>query len=477
MVTKTVPMPTSARKGAPGTVREGSVPPSKERAATAALWLIVLATIVLLPDAFVRWFLPKDAVAAMAVAVASVGAARGRLPRWFVVVATAAGSVALVSVLLSAAPTVQLWGRWPRYEGLVTLPVYFGAVWVGARLLGPTAPSTKPRTLIRAAATAAIALGLVSLLEAVGAGPFPSDLARPGSLAGNASDQGILGSLLLSVLLLPVLRAWAGLAVARAAAGGGRATFPTSLVERLWLTAALVLAATSVVLSASRAGLLSAGVVVCVLLVLEIVRLGRGFALRTVGGGVATLLVLLGGALAVPFTRDRLVGSSPLSGSSMQSRFTFWQDSLTVLSRHPLGVGPSGFLNANAAASTGGETLDSPHNLVLQVAMSGGIPLVILVVGIAIAACVRGLRSWGQATRSGDAARGDLIAGALAGLAGFGIALQTHFTAPSTTILAALLLGAVVSRAADSGIRERVGVGVGGLRVTATIIRTVALFG
>jgi hypothetical protein len=36
-------------------------------------------------------------------------------------------------------------------------------------------------------ATAAIALGAVSLLEAVGAGPFPSDLTRPASLTGNAT--------------------------------------------------------------------------------------------------------------------------------------------------------------------------------------------------------------------------------------------------------------------------------------------------
>lgn len=159
------------------------------------------------------------------------------------------------------------------------------------------------------------------MLEAIGAGPFPSDLTRPGSLAGNASDQGILGGLFVAVLVLPVLRAWTVAPAARVAPRGRPAPKaiprPGSRVERLWLTAALILASASVILSAFRAGLLSAGVVVCVLLVLEAVRVGRGFVLRTVGGGMATLLILCGGALAVPFTRDRVLGSSPLAGSSL----------------------------------------------------------------------------------------------------------------------------------------------------------------
>ncbi|WP_166804835.1 hypothetical protein [Cryobacterium sp. Sr8] len=118
-------------------------------------------------------------LAAIAVALASVAVSRGRLPRWFVIAAASAAALALLGVLLSAAPAAQLWGRWPRYEGLVTLPVYFGALWAGARLLGPGVPAARVRTLLRAAATAAIALGAVSVLEALGARPFATDLARP----------------------------------------------------------------------------------------------------------------------------------------------------------------------------------------------------------------------------------------------------------------------------------------------------------
>ena len=514
---------TVSRSGQTGAGESGSVSGRfGERAAATAIWMLVLASIVLLPDAFVRWFLPKDALAAIAVAGASAAVARGRLPRWFAVAAGVAAVIALLSVLMSAAPAAQLWGRWPRYEGLVTLPVYFGAVWAGARLLGPATPVATLRTLARAVATAAIALGVVSLLEAGGARPFPSDLARPGSLTGNATDQGILGALFLAVLALPVLRAWMGAGSGRGAADGGAGS-----AERAWLTTGLLLAVASVVLSASRAGLLAAGVVVLVLLALELVRLGRGFARRTALGGIAALLLLLGGALAVPFTRGRLLGSSPLSTSSLEARFTFWRDSVAVLGNNPFGVGASGFLNANAAASVGESTLDSPHNWLFQTAMAGGIPLLVLVLGIVAAAAACGVRAWrlvacsatdavradrssapgtgiagvgtgragpAQAGRGSvahaaavlaraDAARADLLAAALAGLSGFGIALLTHFTAPSTTILAGVLVGVLVAGAPRGrsgkqlGAQRRDRLGTVAARALGGGIRTVVLVG
>ncbi len=318
--------------------RPAPIPPGRRRAATVGLWLLVASSIFFLPDAFVRWFLPKDALAAIAVVLASVAVARGRLPRWFVAAASAALAVALLSVLISAAPGVQLWGRWPRYEGLVTLPVYFGAVWVGARLLGPAAPAASLRTLVRAIATAAVALGLVSLLEAVGARPIATDLARPGSLTGNATDQGVLGAIFCAMLILPVLRAWAE----------PRKAF----AERAWLSTALLFAAATVIVSASRAGLLAAVTVLGILMVLEIVPSTSRRRLHLVGLTALAGMVLIGGALTVPFTRSRLLGASPLSTQSLEGRFIFWSDAADVLAERPLGVGVSGFLNANSRNST-----------------------------------------------------------------------------------------------------------------------------
>ncbi|MCI4658255.1 O-antigen ligase family protein [Cryobacterium zhongshanensis] len=507
---------------------------ARERLGALSIWLLVLASIVLWPDAFVRWFLPKDALAAIAVVCAALSGARGRLPRWFVAASAATAALALIAVLLSAAPASQLWGRWPRYEGLVTLPVYFGAVWAGARLLGPGPDSavadragagveasgrpvnrslparaadvaraaallgaSRTRTLVRAVAGAALLLGIVSVLEAWGARPFSSDLARPGALTGNATDQGVLGALFLALLALPVLRAWMphGVSLIGGAASAARTRVVATAVsarERAVLSVALVLALATVVLSASRAGLVAAAVVLVTLAVLELARLrlartridstesagragknslparvsgkksvglihpdrgagrsgGRGRGLRIVIVAGGAVVFLMGGALAVPFTRDRLLGASPLSGSSLAARFAYWQQSLDAIAGRPFGVGASGFLNANATASTGADTLDSPHNWIFQVLMAGGVPLLLVVLAILVSVGVVGVRAWRRAaTGLADAARADVLAAAGAGLAGYGVALLTHFTAPSTTLVAALLLGILVSQA------------------------------
>ncbi|WP_104178813.1 tetratricopeptide repeat protein [Cryobacterium sp. Y50] len=133
--------------------------------------------------------------------------------------------------------------------------------------------------------------------------------------------------------------------------------------------------------------------------------------------------------------------------------------------------------------------LDSPHNWVIQVLLAGGIPLLVVVVGLLVTAAVVGLSSWRRlgvpeplsaAARrstgglvSADVARSDVLAGAFAALGGFGVALLTHFTAPSTTIVAALLLGALVTRAPVGGLRVRLR--SGSPRLAATAARTVLL--
>jgi hypothetical protein len=60
------------------------------------------------------------------------------------------------------------------------------------------------------------------------------------------------------------------------------------------------------------------------------------------------------------------------------------------------------------------------------------------------------VRRWSRLEgRPAGAARADLLAAALAGLAGYGVGLLTHFTARATAIPAALLLVSLLSVPVD----------------------------
>ena len=401
-----------------------------------------------------RWFLPKDAVLAIAAAIGSLCLARGRLPRWFTAFLVAVVMLLLVAVLASANPAAQLWGAWPRYEGLISLPVYAAAMWLGARLLGPAAGINGQRTLHRATIIVATLLGGISLLESWGLRPIASDLARPGSLTGNATDQGIVGAFCVAILLLPLIRAF------------GIGAAPAAVRTRVSLCIGVVGGFSAVVVSASRAAVLAVVIVMVVLAVFELVRLQsvgtRRQRLATGVGALGGLLLLAGAVFLVPFTRDRLIGASPLSTSSLTDRLSIWAESLQLVASRPLtGVGPGGFVDAIVAehdrdwyANVGSETtLDSPHNWLLQVALDGGLPLLALVLALAVSVGVTGVSRWKTERRFASGSRADLIAGACAALAGYSIALLTHFTVPSTAILAGVLCGAIVAVPPTGGMR------------------------
>ncbi|TDW30449.1 O-antigen ligase-like membrane protein [Cryobacterium psychrophilum] len=200
----------------------------------------------------------------------------------------------------------------------------------------------------------------------------------------------------------------------------------------------------------------------------EIIRLARGGKrcelLRFLGiaGGA---LVLLGGAmLAVPLTRSRLLGSSPLSASSVEDRFGMWSESLKLLASRPFsGVGPGGFAVAIVAehdrswhARVGSDmTLDSPHNWLIQVALDGGVFYLAVILAIAVGIVVVALRRWRGLSAAGNLGGADFVIGALAAVAAYAVALLTHFTAPATAIFTALLCGVLISADAATGFRAR----------------------
>jgi hypothetical protein len=478
---------------------QAAEPARSRRFALAALWLAVLATVVFLPEAYTRWFLPKDALFAVAAVAASLSLGRGRLPRWLLVCAGAGILLLLVGVAFSASPWASFWGRWPRYEGAVSLSAYLVAVWAGARLLGPGAGLGRLRAFLSALSVASILLGVVGLLETVGIDPIPTPWERPGSLAGNATDQGILGLVLLAVLALPAVSAWRH----------------EPLGHRLLLTAGALAALATVAVSASRAAFLGAVVVVLALAVFQVAglvvaarhtagadaerhrrRIGRGLLIA-----VGTLVLLVGVALAVPLTRNRLLGLSPLSMTTVSDRVLMWQEALAILLGRPLtGVGPSGFVDAVPAfwgdawyESVGADTvLDSPHNLLLQTALAGGLPLLLVLVVTGLLVVVTGWRRWSATVTEiaasvavaepvrAESLRALVLAGSVAGLLGTAAALLTTYTAPATALIACLLVGVVVaapvrSRPAPAGAGTAAGAAARSAARPARILRTVVV--
>lgn len=436
-----------------------------DRVGVVAVWVLVLAPAAVLPGGLDRFLLPSLAVTGIGLLLAVVARPAGRLPH-AIVAATAAGLVWLtVAALTGDAPLAQLFGRWPRYEGVVALPAYVGALAAGAVLLGPAAGQDRRRAVPRAAAVLAVLVGGVAVLRALGLEVLSSTVSRAGSLLGNATEQGLVGAVALG-LLLP------GLADA---AGSGRPARAEVWRQGVGVTGAVA----AVVLSGSRAGLLAAGVVLAVVAVGVVLRgPGRRRGLLTVG---AVAVVTVGAALAVPATADRLTGDSPAATSTITGRLLLWDATLDLVGENTwTGAGPSGFVDGVGshhslewAHQVGpANPPDSPHSWPLQAAAAGGLPLAALAFGLAGAVGLLGVRRVLRTRTDAVVPPGEwgLAVGGLAAVLGYGVGLLTHFTTASTTPLVAMLAGLLVAtrpRTTSVGPRSRSRYRVGALAVGA----------
>lgn len=445
-------------------------------------YAVAVAPLVLLPGGLFRFALPKLVLLAVVLGLAALAPASGRLPRAVVVIAGTGALWAVVAALLGEAPFAQLVGRWPRYEGLVALPLYAGALWAGARVVGPAAPAAVRRALLRGLTGAAVAVAAIAAAEATGARPLGGDVSRPGSLLGNASDQGVVGVLILALLLPPLVSS----PFHQRTAGSAQEGAPGMPVLALGAAAA----ATTVVLSGSRGALL--GVLVAVVVQTGLVA-GRAAGLgraRVVVVGVGVVMVIALAALAVPATAARLgVGIVPavnaphasIAPDTVQGRAVLWSETVGLVAERPwTGAGPSGFVDAAPDRHTERWALvtdatnppDSPHSWPLQVAAAGGLPLLALTVALAAVVLRTGLQRWQAETRAGGGraprplltGRAGLLLGLAGATVGYGVALGAYFTTPGTSGLAAFLVGALVAepstsqRPAQRAIRWVVGV-------------------
>ncbi|MGH2842079.1 MAG: O-antigen ligase family protein [Solirubrobacteraceae bacterium] len=386
-----------------------------------ALALLALSGAAFLPDALNRFVFPKLVLVAIAVTLAAIVPARGRLPRAAVAVLCAGAALLTLAALSGRTPLQQLIGLAPRYEGLIVLPLYAGAGVAGARLLGHGRARGASRSFVRWLALAAILIGIEAVLEAAGLRPLASNVARPGSLLGNASDEGAWAVLALGPLAAVAIRVGGGL-----------------------FTAGAVMAAATVICSGSRAALLGALIVAAVLVVLAGSRAVRVAVLV----GIAAMAV---GTLALPATRARVTASGGQAGATVTGRRLLWSETTTLVVGHPLlGIGPSGYLDAipkyhgaTYEREVGPQNPpDSPHDWLLQATVAGGLPLLALALALAGLTLRRGWRAVAEQETAGEAA---LVGGLLAGLCGYGVALLFGFTTPGSTPLAAVFGGALLA--------------------------------
>ena len=422
----------------------------RERAALLALGV---GTAVILPGALNRFVFPKLAVVLLGALFAWWCPGRGRLPRAVVVLLAASGLLLATAALAGSAPLAQLLGRPPRYEGLIALPVYAAALAAGARLFGGRQSRESCGWFLDCLAAAAIVIAAEAVLETAGVGALSSSVARPGSLLGNASDEG----------------AWAVLALGPLASAALDARSPL-------LSAGTLAAMVTLVCSGSRGALLGAGALAIVLLAL----LDRRCRLVVLAGVIA----IAAAAVALPATRARVFEQSRHSAESVSGHELLSTETVRLIGSHPLlGVGPSGFIDAIPAEHDRrwqreigpANPPDSPEDWLLQAASSGGIPLLLLAMALVAITLRRGLAT---ASRQRAGPERAALIGMLGGLVGHAVALLFHFTSPGTTPLAALFAGALLAepagawRAPSSG-RRAAGVGVA-LAGTALLVVLVA---
>jgi O-antigen ligase len=380
------------------------------------------------PGALNRWVFPTLLLGALAMAAATLIRRRSHIPRWWIVTVGVGAVWLIAGALMGENPAVQVMGTYPRYEGLVALPVYVGAFWLGAKVLG-NGGSALRFTFLKATSVAAGALGIVAALQAWGASPIASDATRAGSLTGSATDQGLVGVAYLVVLSL-------GLRQLGQSARGA---------HLLLLSLGALGAAVAVALSASRSAYLALIAAVVVLAVCA-VRLRaraagelRGLLPLAVGAGVVVGVVAIDAA-----ARSRALGTNASGYAS--DRPLIWGDTWEVAKSSLLtGEGPSGFM-ARVRDSHSPEwfaqvgdvaTLDSPHNVLLQALVVGGVPTFVGLVVLVVATAVALWRALGAATEAADRT---LIEAALA----VGAATLTGFMFSPTSASAIVAAGVVV---------------------------------
>ncbi len=386
----------------------------------------------MIPGALNRFVFGKLVLADAGVLAAFLCQARGRLPRSAWLTLIAAGALLIGGAISSQDPVDRLIGLAPRYEGVLVVFLYLGALVAGARILGPERANGSTAWLMGCLSWVAVAVGSIATLETAGVTVFPGTGSRVGSLLGNASDAGAWAVLCLGPLVATAIVVRRGLYVAGAVA-----------------------ASVALACSGSRGAFVGALALAVVLWV----SLGAPRQ-RALVAAVAAAVALV---FALPATRTRITGSEPLARRTPQGRALLYEETLRLIVAKPFaGYGLDAFSEEVRRENTdeyervvGPENPpDSPHDWLLQAAVAGGVPLALLAVFLAALTVVQGWRKLSTQPTEGEAA---VSAGLLAGLVGYAVALLFHFTSPGTTPLAAVFAGALLADRTVPGRASRLG--------------------
>jgi len=359
--------------------------------------------------------------AAVGVGVAMLAPARDSPPRRLWLACAAGIGVFVAAALVGSTAALSLLGRYPRYEGVITVVGYALALAAGARILGPN--SDHRHLFARALSVSSVVTAVVAAGQAV----FLPDQ-RVVGLLGNSS----------------VLGGWA--AVTFCLLGWWY------LERRDWLIlGGAVASALTLVLAASRAAWLGVAVALVASLLVR-----RAVSIRPPWGLPVGALGVLGiAALLLPGSQARATGSAPFADATVSGRLLLWQDTWPMLWSHPvLGVGPSVFVDAIAGFHTPAWAAmvgpyappDSPHNTVLQfLAATGFVGLVAAgLVAVVLVGAVSRSRPWDG-----------WQAGAIAAGFALGCSGLFSFTDPATATLGLVVLGGAVARPLPSSAPAR----------------------
>ena len=388
--------------------------------------LMVFSVLAFQPGGLFRFVWAKVLILIVAVLFGILSPRAGRVSRPLKVAIGVAAVWIVVAMLLSESPLASLLGRWPRYEGILTLGLYIAIFFVGAKILGGSAATDNWQTVRLALSAAAVLLLALSGFEAAGLRPIGGALGdRTGASLGNATDQGLVGLVIAGVLSAPLGKS-----------AGMRRWLPV-----LGFASAVMI----VLLSASRAALMSLVIVVIAASAI-LLKKRPGKRSRIPIGLIAAVAAVAASALLIPPMRERLFSAATVDGRTL-----LWSRALDLVKDHLVaGVGPSGFVDALPAyvdqswAQSVGDRFptDSPHSWPLQLLVAGGAPLLVIAlvcVGLFIrSALVR------ISTATEPAGKQQLTV-ALVTVCAYGFALLTHFTSPGTTGLVAFLAGGLAA--------------------------------